>query len=138
KVAIKLNFSKPGNDSIGFSGSLPVAAGFTSAGQKVVTDVGGVVKAFTLDAKGGAKAGNDSFKIAIKAAKGVVADQTSKFAVKMSKGSFTTALADEGLTGDADVKSQPREIVFTVLFDGMVFQVHKTVSYTAKTGKTGS
>ena len=138
KIAIKLNFAKPGSDSIAFSGSLPITAGFVSAGQKIVVDVGGVVAPFTLDAKGSAKSGVNSFKITIKAKKGVVADQTAKFAVKMSKGTYAKDLANEDLTGAVDAKNQSRKITVTVLFDGMIFQAQRALVYTAKAGKTGA
>lgn len=138
QVAIKLNFASGGKDSIAVSGTLPIAAGFQAAGQKMIVDVGGVVQAFTLDAKGGAKVGKSSLKLSIKAKKGVVAEQTSKFAVKMMSGTFATMLADEGLTGAADAKSQSASVKVSIIFDGMVFQAAKSMLYTAKAGKTGS
>ena len=91
KIAIKLNFAKSNSDSIGFSGTLAVPAGFKLTGAKVSFDISGIAQSFTLDAKGGSKTGG-TFKLSVKASKGAVAAQTAKFAMQ-TKGSFATSLA---------------------------------------------
>jgi autotransporter-associated beta strand protein len=138
KVSIKLNFAKTNADAIGFAGTFAVPAGFKTAGAKVSFDIGGIAKSFVLDAKGGSKKNGDTFKLAVKSSKGNVAAQTSKFAMTAKGGSFAAALAGAGLVGTADVKGKPVTVVFTAIFNNTVLQKARTLTYTAKKGKTGS
>jgi hypothetical protein len=137
RAAIKINFAKPGNDSISFSGTLDVPANFVALNSKVYFDVSGVAKSLILSSKGSVKTGNDSIKISIKAKKGVVAAQTSKFSAAFKKGSFAAPLADSGLT-DADAKSIPKTVTFTFIFNNTNLQKPQSMIYTAKSGKSGS
>jgi hypothetical protein len=138
KIGISLNFALDGKDGISLSGALDVPAGFVVLGQQVIVDVGGVARAFTLDAKGSGKSGSDTFKIGVKVKKGTpVAAQASKFQVKFSKGTFADSLKDEGLTGEAAVKSVSKTVVVTVLFNQTMLQKAQPVLYTAVAGKTG-
>lgn len=138
KVGIKLNFAKNASDSISLAGTLDVPADFVVANQKIIIDVGGVAKALTLSEKGAVKVGGDSFKMTIKAKKGVVLAQTSKFSAAFTKGTFASQLADENLTGAADVKNVSTPIVITFFFNNTALQKTQTVKYSAKTGKTGA
>ncbi|HLX61276.1 MAG TPA: PKD domain-containing protein [Planctomycetota bacterium] len=138
KVSIKLNFAAANKDLITFSGTVPVPAGFNPANAKVYFDIGGVAKVLTLTSKASVKSGNDSAKFAIKATKGVVKAQTSKFGAGFKNGAFAAALADEGLTGAATVKNVSKTVVFTLIFNNTVMQKTQTVSYTATKGKSGS
>jgi len=137
KLTIGLNFSKPASDSISFGGTLPIAAGFSSANKTAIIDVGGVVKSVTLDAKGKSPKGNNSFKLTIKATKGVVAAQTAKYGVKLSKGDFAAALSDEGIT-NANASGVSTTVVVRIVFGGAIYQHTQAVIYSAKAGKTGS
>lgn len=137
KVAIKLNFAKSLSDSVSLSGALAVPAGFNVSGATVLVNVGGVEKTFTLDAKGKAKVGNDSFSISVKNKKGVVAAQLAKFKFASKKGDFAASLADEGLTNE-NVSKQPRAIVAIVQVGELSAQSTLTVTYTGKAGKSGS
>ncbi|HEY3325007.1 MAG TPA: PKD domain-containing protein [Planctomycetota bacterium] len=133
KVQIKLNFAKGGSDAIAFTGVLPIPSGFKPGGKVFVVQVGGSTQSFTLPAKGTtAKAGQSSLKLALKSGA-----PTAAFAVSM-KGSFATALADEGLLGTATVSNQPHTIVFSVQFSGGTFEAARTVLYSAIAGKAGS
>lgn len=132
KMQIKLDFAKANNDRINIQGTLPVADGFNFANQVVVFDVGGVVKSFTLDAKGKSPSGaNDSVKL--NKPKGGVA----KYIVKFNKGSFAANLADEGLVGTADAKNAPKDVTVVALFNSTLLRTTKTLSYTAKANKGG-
>jgi uncharacterized repeat protein (TIGR01451 family) len=137
KPSIKLNFAKAGGDAIKFSGTVDVPAGFAPEGKSIFLDVGGVAKAFVLDAKGRAKAGSDSVKLSIKAKKGIVAAQTAKFSVSLSKGNFAPQLADEQLTGIADLKGVQRSVVFTFLFNNTVLKTTANLRYTSRKTKSG-
>jgi len=132
KVSIKLNFAKPVSDSISFSGTVAIPAGFNPVGAKVLIDSGGVAKSVTLNAKG-----NDSVKITVKAKKGVVLAQTSKYAAKFLKGNFAATLAAAGLT-NAKTKSATVMATFTLIVNGTVLQKTQTMKYTNTSGKTGS
>jgi autotransporter-associated beta strand protein len=137
KASIKLNFAKSNSDSIAFSGTFAVPAGFKVFGAKVAFDISGIAKVFTLDGKGNTKSGGDSFKLGVKAGKGGVAAQTAKFSV-LTKGSFASMLAAAGLVGTADVKSKSVNVVFTAIFNKTILQKTQQVTYTAKKGKTGA
>jgi VCBS repeat-containing protein len=137
KLSIKLNFGKPANDSIQLSGVLPVPAGLAVAGQKVGIGVGGVARFFTLDAKGGATPRtNDSISLKVKAKKGVVAAQSSKFSVKYGKGAFSAGLKDSGLVNDS-VKDKAVSLRIEVLFNGTLYEKIQPVLYSAIKGKSG-
>ena len=104
----------------------------------MLVDVGGVFERFTLDAKGGARSGKNKLTVKIKAKHGVIAAQTAKFTAVFAKGTFAPAFADEGLTGDADVKPAKRvRMSFVIMHDDVVAQVQRDLAYTAKKGKTG-
>src|SRR5205814_8190209 len=127
KASIKLNFAKQGlndkhADVLTLGGTFKAAAGLKVEGQPVDLDIGGVSKHFTLDAKGHAKTDDGTFKLSVKATKGVVAAQTSKFTVSLPKGAFAAALADEGLTGDVDIKKPPKtvQVLYTAIFDNTI------------------
>jgi hypothetical protein len=138
KVLIKLNFAKPARDAIVLNGALVVRDGFVPAGAKVILDAGGVTRAFVLDAKGAARVNSDTLRLGIKQKGGVVQAQTAKLKVKLAKGAFATALADEGLTGDTDQKKAARTVVLSLLLDGKVFQKSQSLTYSAKHGKSGA
>jgi hypothetical protein len=136
KMGIKLNFARTGSDMITVSGTLPVSGGFKVAEQRVVVDVGGVIKNFTLTARGEAVAGNDSVKLRIKVNKGEVLAQNARFTVKMSRGDFATALADEGLA-NRDIAPVSQTIPVIILFDQKIFRSDRDQLYTAKAEKNG-
>lgn len=133
KPSIKLNFTKPNADAITFSGTLDIPVGFNPLGARVLFDVGGVAKSLTILSKG-----NDTVKITIKAKKGVVAAQTSKYSVAFKKGSFATALANFGLTKTAPV-AQTVNVPFTLIFNNTVYQAKPALKYAVMgKGKSGS
>lgn len=137
KPKISLIFTRPLSDTIKFGGRVHIPAGFSPLNQKVVVDVGGVFKAFTLNAKGKGNAGSNTFKIRIKAAKGVVLDQSATFSVTLAKGTFAPDLLDENLTGAADVVNGKRTVVFTVLFNNTIYMISQELTYKAKKGTSG-
>ena len=136
KLAIKLNFAKPAHDSIGLKGTLAVPAGFAVAGATLEVSIGGVVKTFTLDAKGKAKVGTDQAKLAVKAKKGVVAAQDAKLSIKLTKGSFASALSDEGLV-NATVTEVAVSVPVEIQLNGTMYAKTQPQLYSAKAGKTG-
>ncbi|HEY3324713.1 MAG TPA: MBG domain-containing protein, partial [Planctomycetota bacterium] len=137
RLSIKLNFSKPqGNDSIGLSGLLLIPEGFSISGQTAIVDIGGVVKAFTLDPKGKSPKGNDSLAVGVKSGKTGTSLQIAKFAVKLSKGSYAVALADDGLINATT--SARVSVPVTVIFNGDVLEKAVTQAYKATRDKAGA
>jgi sugar lactone lactonase YvrE len=136
KIAVKLNFASAGKDAIGVAGTLAVPASFNPNGAKVYVNVGEVITVFTLNAKGAGTSSLGGFRMNIKAKKGVVAAQTSKFRLLL-RGNFAAALAvSSGLTND-NASKVPKTVVVTILFDNAALQKDQTVSYSAKAGKSG-
>jgi len=132
KAAVKLDFAKPNNDSIQFSGTLPIPDGVSVASSQVLVDFGGVAAAFSLDLKGNSTPkGVNSFKLGIKPKDGV-----SKYTCKLTKGSFATLLGDDNLL-NADLKSEFLAIPSTIYFGNKSFTHVAFTVYGAKAGKTG-
>ncbi|HEY3318871.1 MAG TPA: PKD domain-containing protein [Planctomycetota bacterium] len=137
KLSIKLNFAKPaGNDSIGLSGLVLIPEGLVINGQTVIVDVGGVVKSFKLDPKGKSPKANDSLAVSVKSGKTGTPLQIAKFAVKLSKGTFAAALADDGLTDET--KTGKVTVPVTVLFNGTLLQKSVPQDYKATKSKSGA
>ena len=137
KAALELHFAKPGKDTVAFSGSVNIPAGFVASGQQVVVDVGGVAHAFKLDAKGAAKDNFGTFKLNVKSSKGTVAAQSAKYSATFKNGMFAATLADSGLT-NADAKDLPVTVVFSTVLNQTIYQSRVTLKYSAMRGKSGS
>jgi len=144
RSAIKLHFnpSQAHNnaDSIVLSGFLPVPAGFGTAGQLVVLDVGGVIRQFTLDARGNSTPkGNDTFKLQVKTTQGSVLAQDARFSAKLTHGAFSSLLSDEGLLGNVDETDAELTVpvIILLLNEQQFFEVSQPVLYSAKAGRTG-
>jgi hypothetical protein len=131
KLGISLNFALGGKDAIALSGTIDIPSGFVFAGKKVGIDVGGVVRAFTLDAKGKQKNGFDAIAVGIKPKNGV-----SKYTVKITKGTFSDRLTDEGLT-NTTISGKSTPVTVKVIFNGQLYQKIQGQIYNAKQGKTG-
>jgi hypothetical protein len=137
KAKINLNFAKANADTMKWTGTLPVPAGFTLAGQAVAFDLGGVQQAFTLDAHGRGTAGSNKLRLHVKSKHGNVPAQDAKFTLVM-KGAFASQLADENLTGTANVKpAQSRTVNAVVEFNGTGLLKAEAFDYTARANKLG-
>ncbi|MEO6027392.1 MAG: hypothetical protein ABIR79_11050 [Candidatus Binatia bacterium] len=115
---------------------MPVPAGFRPDGLQVIVDVGGVVRCFTLDAKGKAVAELDRAQLKVKFENGDIPEQDAKLTVKMKKGTFSDSFVDENLT-NRTIKEDPVQVVADVTVSGKLYTQTVALSYTAKTGKTG-
>ncbi|MCY3018605.1 MAG: hypothetical protein NTW87_06185 [Planctomycetota bacterium] len=136
KTNIRLDFARPqGSDSIAMTGVLFIPAGFSMAGQVVIVDVGGVVKAFTLDAKGASPKGNERFAVKVKARRGVVPLQEAKFTLKMRKGTYAAALLNDGLVNEDVLKGVT--VPETVIFNGEVLKKAAALNYRGHKGRMG-
>ena len=136
-LGIKLNFAHTNSDALSLSGKVALPAGFAAKGQNVALDVGGVMRLFTLDAKGHGKAENSLFSLKFKAKKGVVPAQTASFSVKLTHGAFAAPLSASGFVNDT-VKSAHVAVLTTLLFNNAFLQTTRPGTYSAVRGKTGS
>ncbi len=139
KIQVKLNFAKPSRDIVKISGVVPVSGGLDPTSEGILFDVGGVVRAFTLDEKGRSLKATSSVKMKFSQTKGVINAGLAKFTLTIKKEDLVTggALTEEGLTGDTDQKATPLAIPITVIFDDQVSINRFTGAYTSKTGKVG-
>lgn len=135
KIQIKLTFNKANADLVALKGVLPVPAGFDVANQEVAIFFGGVVKVLTLNEKGQFKDDLDSFKVSVKAKKGVVLAQEAKFIAKFAKQDFQGELADEGLS-NGDIEKE-KEVEAVIIFAGVVLSGDQLIDYVAKLDKSG-
>lgn len=132
RLAIKLNFAAPRQDSLALSGTVLLSTGFSLSGKKLLVDVGGVAKSFTLDSRGSSR--NEAGTASVKG-KNSAAARSAKFSVKLQRGQFSGTLAGAGLSN-----STTRIDLFvpvSVVFAGELYQVRQPQSYKAVAGKGG-
>ena len=127
KLKIALNFST-NKDSIGFDARFPVDAGLVLLGQKLTLDVGGVIQTFTLDKRGGGKAGLS--KVTSTKPKNGIAT----FHIKLA-GALSSKLTDEGMTKEAGDNGDV-DVPILAIFNGHLYQAVPTLFYSTN-GKTG-
>jgi len=133
KLQLKFNFKKGGKDQVHLRGEIDDPNGGDYAGLVVTVDVGGVQRTFTLDKNGKARNGQDTFMLEGQPKNGLV-----KYDVKFKKGDFADDFEDEGMDGTEDAKKANRDVVVTVVLDGVTYEKTQTVVYTAKAGKSGN
>jgi len=134
QLGIKLFFNLQIEDEITLSGTVPTPTGWNPAGQKVVVDVGGNARVFTLNSKGAAKqpnpsnTGMDWIKTSNKKGKLV-------FSMSWDDGGFAANLNAAGLV-KAQVSTRPIVIV-SVLLNKTLYQNPLTIRYVNRTGMLG-
>jgi hypothetical protein len=131
KAVVSLNFTAMGRDSIAVEGLVPLADGTSLDGRRFAVDVGGVSRAFTLDASGRARQGRES--VAVRAPK----DGVARFAVRLSGGSFSESFVDEGMTAERIVRRFTPTIV-TVSVDGVPHSETMPLFYSNGSGRAGA
>jgi hypothetical protein len=138
KMSIKLNFAKPAQDSITMTGLLvgvlPTTPDYDPTGLAVSIDVGGVVRVFTLDAKGKSKINYDQVVVKLVRKHGVAVGH--QVTAKIARASLATDLADEGLT-DVTVTNEPRAVQVRVSTSGIPNAAQVQLLYKATQGKSG-
>lgn len=130
KLLIKLNFRKPGSDSITFVGTVLLGDKFDPSVQRLLVEIGGVARAFTLDPRGISKNGNDRVVLHSEGK----AARTARLTVHFDRGNFAGTLAAIGLTNSNSVKGVT--IPVTVLLNGLYFQKFEIRTYISKAGKS--
>ena len=130
-MGVYLNFAVPAKDAISLNGVLPVPAGVKYENQRVVADIGGVVKLFTLDAYGKSIPDKKGFVLQAKPRNGA-----AKYALRLYNGKFMQSLADELLLNQS-VSNKPVTVVVKILFNGALHQQTKSLRYSATQNRAG-
>jgi len=129
QLLVALDFSGANRDRIRIKGTLPLKnTAFTLAGQVVIIDVGGVVKAFTLGADGTATSGSDTIKVKLGKKKG------GQFSVELLNGSFANSFVDEGLV-PTQTSRKPRLVQATLLLNNLYYQAIVKKPFNVKKGQ---
>jgi len=132
KVSIRLNFQKPGNDSIQLSANLLLDDTIDLNTQKIIVDVGGVARSFTLNPTGSAQSDTDLIQMKSSGA----GARLAQLNLRLSKGNFAAALAPAGLTNSNAVKGIVLPV--TVLLGGVIYQHDVALTYVSKLNKFGT
>lgn len=103
----------------------------------------GVIKSFTLDAKGAStpKSSTEAFKL--KASKKIVAaGGAAKYLIKLKLGTFAALMSDEGMTNMTTPKPKVGVtnvvVPVIVIFNGGVYKSNVTLVYKSKQDKKGT
>ena len=144
KLGGSVKFNASGKDSCSVSGTFDaMPAGFSPLGKKVIVDIGGATRMFTLDAKGRAKTIDGAFGLKLK----LVTNKTTKvksfpggavpFKVKLSKGSWMDEWSDEGIDPAASASKTPMPMTVDITFGGRVYTSTANAVYSSKAGVGG-
>jgi PKD repeat protein len=129
KLSTKLNFVKPGSDSLTLSASLNAPTDLALDGARLLVDIGGNASAFTLDKSGRSKVGNDQASVKSKGAK-------SSVSIKRMKGNFWGSLTACGLVNET-VKTNVT-IPVMVIFNGIAYEALQPQMYKGVKDRGGS
>jgi len=133
KLSIKLDFINLEKDTITLTGTLPLPPGFTAPGQRMVIDIGGVIRAATLDARGSFVSTDKKTNMKLNARTSKAAGVNAKYSVKL-RGTFRTQLSDEGLT-NVPANKAARDVILIMLVGEIAYQKTTTELYTCKKSK---
>jgi len=137
KHAFSFNFSKPASDSMSLSGTLPVASGYNLSNKSLNVIIGGYTSSFTLTAKGQGSTPTDSIKFTGSIKNGVCAKSPLKFSYAVKKQNLLALLAQYGFS-TANASKQSISLPVLMDLDNAGYLANITVSYTAKSGKSGT
>jgi hypothetical protein len=124
-ATINISFCGSGKDFISMDGTITAPTG-SLEGKVVTVDVGGFSKSFTLNSRGRAVSGDDTFQLVGRAKNGVI-----KFVLKIRKEDISDELASSGLTGEATVVRAEHQVAVVITVDGVVCSQTVTVLFTA-------
>jgi hypothetical protein len=135
KLAVRLDFATPSDDSVTLKGIGCVAPGFTPEGADALVTIGSLTREFTLDAQGQGALGDST--LAIKRD----ARNPGLYAVtfKCAQADLVSTFAADGLV-NATVPKPGEAVPFTVQIslDGRSTQVFMTTSWAATLGQFGT
>lgn len=138
----RLKFPGAQKDRMAFKARLAMPEGFSADGAHLIVDIGGVVRAFDLDAKGKSGGTDPDAKARMKLLpdkQQVQAGATLfELTVTLKNGDFATDLADEGLDGTALDTPVEQQVSLFVVAGGTPFSSDETVVYKNRSGRKGS
>jgi len=137
-LTIRLDLRRADDDAATLVGSMPLPDGGVG-GRTVVLDLGGFTKTFTTNARGVARdtAGtrssldDDGFRFL-----GPPSDGRVRFGASLRAESIAAALADEDMSGAANVRNGRRTLRATITVDGVAYATTLTVRYSARVGRS--
>jgi len=129
-LAMQLKLNKPGRDSLLVRGSFPVPPDFQPDGQRLVIDVGGIVREFILDARGRSRRdpANPGASLALS-----VGEATASFKLRLRRFDLASAFADEGI-GSTDASDALTGVRVACVVDGTLFETIEPLRYSARPG----
>ena len=137
QLQIRLDFFQPvGHDSITLQGKVRVRSNFSPSRQYVILDVGGVVKAFVLDAHGRSKSGNDQFRLSNWSRKSQPVLPNANYSVSLRKGTFAATLQNRGFV-NSNIEYAGLFVPVIMILDGQDSRTVGGQNYQAKAGLWG-
>ncbi|MGD0089468.1 MAG: PKD domain-containing protein [Planctomycetota bacterium] len=138
KSSLKFTFKKTKADNMSFTGTLPVAKGFSPNKKSLRVFIGGYTSTFALSAKGKGSNSMDSIQLSGKLSKaGGYTASPVKFTYAVKKQTLLASLLELGFS-NGDVKKQLITMPILIDLDGDGYLANVKVTYTAKKDKTGS
>lgn len=145
KLQGSVRFDGGGKDTLAIAGVIPsLPALFEPGGLAIVFNVGGALRAITLDAKGRGKSADGSAQLTLKPS---VRNKTTKkveflggpvaFKASLKKGDWKSVWTDDGINPDADAKNANLPMTVDVTLNGVVYTETVTGLYSGKAGKSG-
>ena len=137
-LRIGLNFKTPGRDTIALNALIQLSNAFIPANQIVIIDIGGVVRAFKLDARG---RGTLLAPTVTGKNREILRwshrpNRTSVLFFQANKGAFSQFFTDEKLTNENTLR-QLRTVPVEIIAEGKSFKVSISMMYSAVAGRSG-
>lgn len=132
--SVKLNFAKPGTDTITLKGSLLLAPGFDPLGKPAVIYVSGLAAKVTINAKTSSSLPGLKVKNPSKTLLGGF----TTFSATLGKGNFQAKLAAVGMTNEDVLLPRSVSTMVIVFFNNTIYTSNKALTYKAHFGKNGT
>jgi len=129
QLRIRLDFTRPGRDSIRIAGRIPLAESFDLTGRTLVLDVAGVAMSFPLDGSGS--------RAAAVLRLGPRRGDVVRFAARLPDGAFAVALGANAGLANATARRERRTIRVALLLSPVVLTSDVPVLYTARRARRG-
>jgi len=98
-----------------------------------------VIREFQLNDKGQGGPINDaSFKVSIRAKKGVVLAQEAKFSIRIGKLNVGDTFDDEGFPTRTITGTVVKPVPVAILFNGISYRSAENLEYNSRNGKTAT
>ena len=141
KGVMKFNFAGESRDSLMCSGTIPVLKYFKPGGMTVTVLIGGLEKAFTLNARGQGTAtdGASKFQMRGKMNKGVFMATPAKFSLNIRGEPLLNAVAQYGFGNVNTIKAgEHHAMPVIVMLDQTGYENVPSMMYKARAGKSGT